>query len=154
MKSRLTHTKSPVRLLLFGATGLLLLAAMLPPLLHPAWGIPLMEGFSLFCHQLPARSFSLNGSPIALCHRCTGVMMGLLVGMALPIRRRLGLPVAALLAIALAPMTIDWAVEAFGFWTNTALTRVGTGLWGGVVLGVMILGSTMPRDAEARMTPA
>lgn len=33
------------------------------------------------CHQIPARSFHLDGQPLPLCARCTGIYLGVLLGM-------------------------------------------------------------------------
>ncbi len=43
------------------------------------------------CHQIPARTFHVNGTPLPLCARCTGIYLGALmgfVGMTLLGRRR------------------------------------------------------------------
>lgn len=36
--------------------------------------------FERVCHRQPERSFTLLGSPLAVCARCTGVYAGLLIG--------------------------------------------------------------------------
>jgi len=37
--------------------------------------------FSLICHQLPSKTFSLNGQLMPLCSRCTGIYTGFLVAL-------------------------------------------------------------------------
>jgi uncharacterized membrane protein len=41
------------------------------------------------CHQLPDRTFHFGGVALPLCSRCTGIYLGVLIGLiAVPIRRR------------------------------------------------------------------
>lgn len=46
--------------------------------------------FHQICHQLPERSFSLFGHPLAVCHRCLGIYFGFATGL-LFVGVRLGL---------------------------------------------------------------
>ncbi len=39
--------------------------------------------FHQICHQLPERSFSLAGHPLAVCHRCLGIYLGFAAGLLL-----------------------------------------------------------------------
>lgn len=152
MKSGLTHTKwSGARLAIAGGLLILLLAAALPPLLAPGWRVPLMHALSSFCHQIPERSFTHAGVPLGLCHRCTGIVAGLLVGLLAPwtgLRRWHPL---AILAVALAPLAVDWSLDFAGLLANTVASRVGTGIWGGAVLAGLILGAM--RTGTARTAP-
>ncbi|HQP36438.1 MAG TPA: DUF2085 domain-containing protein [Polyangiaceae bacterium] len=59
--------------------------------------LPSWEGFvhgtsTPFCHQLPERSFELRGHVFPLCTRCSGMWIGITLGIAagllLPLRRR------------------------------------------------------------------
>lgn len=94
----------------------------------PLWapGTPLAEAavfaFRGLCHQDPERSFAVGGHVMAICHRCTGIDVGLVLGAAaaglgvrVPVRSRLGwgLPVGAMglqvLLGWLAPATFDHA---------------------------------------------
>ena len=36
--------------------------------------------FSSVCHQMPDRSFIFSGFPFAVCHRCSGIYLGLILG--------------------------------------------------------------------------
>ena len=127
--------------------------AFLPPVLEGGARMGLMHGFSLVCHQIPERSLAIGGVPIALCHRCTGILVGLAVGLAvapLLIRsasaagRRLlgGVPgrhrAAVLLLLALIPASVDWALGATGLWANTPTSRVLTGAIIGLVAGLLV----------------
>ncbi len=39
--------------------------------------------FSHVCHQQPVRSFAIQGVPLAVCSRCTGIYSGLFLGVVL-----------------------------------------------------------------------
>ena len=127
--------------------------AFVPPFVDGMARAGLMHGFSFVCHQIPERSPAMGGVPIALCHRCTGILGGLAVGLAAaPLlmsaasaagRRLLGgVPgrhrAAVGLLLALIPTTVDWALGATGIWANTPLSRVLTGAIFGIVAGLLI----------------
>lgn len=144
------------------ACALLLLLAVLPPFVGPGFRHALMRGFDLTCHQIPERSFQIGGIPIALCQRCTGVVVGLVVG---------SLAVAALrdsdrpfirnarlfLVLSLLPMIIDWSLDAFGIWANVPFSRVATGLVFGCVAGYTFaraLAVRPPADSRLQSVPS
>lgn len=129
----------------------------LSPLLR-LWGYPragaaIFRMYTGFCHQLPARSFSLGGYQVCYCHRCTALYTGLLLltllyGLA---RWRWTISWRVLLLLTL-PMVIDglWhtlddllptlglrsadsAVGSLNFWLRMitgALFAAGVVLWG------------------------
>jgi uncharacterized membrane protein len=76
-----------LRLLLTGCALALALAPLAAPLLaagHPLTALLIRNFFSSLCHQIPARSFMVEGSPAAVCVRCTGIYCGAVLGMLLP----------------------------------------------------------------------
>jgi uncharacterized membrane protein len=88
--------------------------------------------FGFICHQLPARSFFIDGEPFGVCSRCFGVYFGLFLGVAVyPLWRAVDeiepLP-RFWLFLSLVPMAIDWSLTFFGIWENTHLSRHITGL--------------------------
>lgn len=116
-----------------GLTGMLLLLIVLPPVLSAPVRTGLMAAFHAVCHQLPERSFSLGGVPIAVCHRCTGIYAGLFLGallFPLVVRFDVWLWTQArwLLTLSLVPMAIDWGGDALGLFVNTPLSQAATGL--------------------------
>lgn len=78
------------------------------------------------CHQLPERSFALAGVPFAACHRCTGLYLGFMLGVALwPHLPRLAAKLAARprwVAVFMVPLAVDVVVD------NTPASRFATGL--------------------------
>ena len=125
------------------AAGVVLLAAS-PPFLDAGAAALVRAAFSPFCHQMPARSPSLHGVPFALCHRCTGIVAGLALGVLcgplVPrLMERLGSthPLAVLAAAGL-PTGADWLLGTTGVWANTGASRMATGALFGAAAGLML----------------
>lgn len=158
MKSALSDTKWSVAgwSLAAVATLGLLLAALAPPFVGPGTEAVLMGAFRPLCHQLSSRSFAVDGTPLAVCHRCTGIYLGLAVGViaVFPfVRRRTARWVRHdrwVLLAAIVPVVLDWGGDVLGVWSNTVGTRVTTGLWLGVVVGVVFARSLSLRRSEGR----
>jgi len=119
---------------------ILVVLAVLPPFVGPGLRHALMQGFDLTCHQIPERSFQIGGIPFALCHRCMGVVVGLVIGSMLVATFREAdssfFPHArSILILSVFPMVVDWGLDALGIWANVPFSRVITGLVFGVVAG-------------------
>ena len=120
------------------------------------------QGFSHFCHQLPERSFFIEGHALAVCARCTGIYAGFAVAAVLyPLTRSLRqteAPSRKWLFIAAAPLAIDFAIEFSGIWHNTHTTRLFTGalLGAAAVFYVMpgLLDLSLRRWRRVRERPA
>lgn len=147
-------------LALAGAAMLLLLMA------SPAWlpdgpAAMVQYAFSFVCHQLPDRSPHLGGHPLALCHRCAGILLGLGIGIAavraVPAHVGWGLfdqrPLTALL-LAGVPTAVDWLLGATGVWANTPLSRVATGLLFGLTAGVLVGRSLLQPPTQRLPSPS
>lgn len=139
-----------------GAVGTLVVLAVLPPVIGGTVGAGLHAAFSAVCHQLPERSPHFHGDPIALCHRCFGILAGLLVGLA--VLPSLGRRVAQVvtqgvqpvwLVTAALPTALDWALGAVGLLANTPASRLLTGAVFGIVAGA-ILGANLVAPPRAR----
>lgn len=107
----------------------------------------LYVGYSNGCHQLPARSFSLLHHPLAVCHRCCGLYFGLLAGMLIyPFvagLERTHLPGRGPVLCAALPLGLDVLLTELGWYTNTAGSRLTTGmLLGGVLAFYLMPGLT------------
>jgi len=104
---------------------------------------PLYSFFSLICHQIPARSFHVEGEQFGVCSRCFGVYFGLLFGFLIyPLWRRIDEtePISRIwLFLSLVPIGIDWALGVFGIWENTFTSRFLTGLLLGVACATFIV---------------
>jgi uncharacterized membrane protein len=91
--------------------------------------------FSGVCHQIPERSFFFLGHPLPVCHRCSGIYLGLFLGSMLqfsflhktPAARRWGV------GIAVFPMLLDLFLPYLGLWHNTASSRFLSGFLFGTI---------------------
>ncbi|MEM1042578.1 MAG: DUF2085 domain-containing protein [Bacteroidota bacterium] len=143
--------------LALAAVLVLLVPAVLPPFVGPGVRAVLHAAFDPFCHQLADRSFAVGGVPLALCHRCTGVVAGLALGaLALPGLRRWLAGFARYeglwVLVAVVPAALDWGGGVLGLWANTVGSRFATGLWFGLVIGVLFARALAVR--RARPAPA
>jgi uncharacterized membrane protein len=120
------------------ASALVLVASVFGP--RPA--------FATLCHQMPGRSFVVDGHLFAVCHRCTGIYTGIVGGLlltAFPAVRsffsRYGL---ILVGGALALVLFDFGLDFLGLVGNSPISRVLTGTIlgtsAGAFLGKVILG--------------
>jgi uncharacterized membrane protein len=110
----------------------LALAPLVAPLVaatHPLTALVIRSFFSRLCHQDPARSFFLGGSPVAVCVRCLGIYCGVALGMIL----RLGKGSAfRLLAVAMVVNLADVGSGMLHWHGNMPVTR----FWLGLLLGM------------------
>lgn len=88
--------------------------------------------FSGLCHQLPQRSFCINGQPMAVCSRCFGIYSSFGLGwLGLPLLAQLKerlIPSARTLLIAAVFLNIlDFLGNLLGFWHNTLVSRMVAG---------------------------
>jgi len=132
---------------LAAASGLVCALAVAPPILASLAlvraGTTFHLLFSPLCHQLPARCFVILGRPIAVCHRCAGIYLGIFLGSLVRNEfmhssakiRRLFLMAASV------PLLLDFLLQFAGIWQGSALSRFGTGLVFGMVAAWLLLRS-------------
>lgn len=106
---------------------------------------------SVICHQLPDRSFFLDGRQFPVCARCTGLYVSGLVGLGgwLAVKLAAGWrpiavrPRAALMIVGAAalPTAVSYATGVAGVWDGSNLTRallaVPLGLAAGAVVAAV-----------------
>lgn len=116
--------------------GLLLLVAIVGAPLAMASGHTIVagdiyKGFSYLCHQLPDRSFHIEGYQFAVCSRCTGLYVGFaLTALAYPLIRPVRAtttPALIWLILATVPLLVDFSLGYFNIWANTHASRFITG---------------------------
>jgi uncharacterized membrane protein len=94
--------------------------------------------FAPVCHQIPGRSFSLVGHPLAVCARCLGIYLCFLLGTLLyPIGGRLTrirLPQLRTFLVISAPIAADTAANFLRLWSSSNVLRLATGLLWGLLL--------------------
>lgn len=117
------------------------MVATLPPFLPEAAREVIMGGFSAVCHQLPSRSYHVNGISLAVCHRCMGIYYATAAGaiIFLLMRNRpriLSSKAGAIIVASLIPLGIDWLIDVIGWWSNTPYSRFATGALFGSAAGI------------------
>lgn len=106
------------------------------------------RAFGTICHQLPERSYFVDGHKLAVCSRCTGLFAGfaftLLVYPLIRPLRTTATPERKWLVLAAIPTFIDFSLTFFGIWENTHTSRLLTGL----LLGSTAVFYVMPGIAD------
>ena len=103
---------------------------------------------SVVCHQLPERSFVLDGRQLPVCARCTGLylsgaagVLGWCVWKAAQGWRRFAVPPRAALTItigAAVPTALSYFAGVAGIWDGTNLTRALFAVPLGLSAGAMV----------------
>ena len=103
---------------------------------------------SVVCHQLPERSFFIDGQQLPVCARCTGLYASGLAGLAAwPIVklwrgwRRIFVPpriALVIVAIAATPTALSVLTGALGVWDGSNVTRALLAIPLGLAAGVVV----------------
>ena len=138
--------------LLAGTSGVLLLA-LLPPFLPAETQDAVRRCFAPVCHQAPSRSPHVGGVPIALCDRCSGIYLGLVVGVTITgwgdsLWAALGRQGRYLLLGSLVPLGVDWIGPILKLWSNGPMSRALTGLLFGTVAASYVTNRILRRVAR------
>ncbi len=122
---------------------LILLAPYLTNSGHTLSADLLYTTFSLTCHQLPERSFSLFGFKFAVCARCTGIYFGaLLTTLFYPFILEIDnkkTPNKYLLLLSLIPIGLDGGIQLITNYESNNILRLLTGLFFGCVIPLYVL---------------
>ena len=114
-----------------GLVSLILVAPIAAAGGHNGLAFAIYRAFGTMCHQIPARSYFIDGHQFAVCSRCTGIYFGFAFTLLLyPLIRSLrstATPPRSLLILAALPLAIDFSLTFFGFWENTHTSRLLTG---------------------------
>lgn len=139
---RLQFAGSKVGLLFLLLSVVVFVLLLLPPSVSAEWRFMIMTAFSSVCHQIPERSFHIAETSLAVCHRCTGIyagipmaMMGIMITKGWRITKNTW---ASLLFGSLFLLGLDWGLTVLGFWENTMLSRLTTGLLFGLAAGAFL----------------
>lgn len=111
---------------------------------HNGVAAAVYRAFGVLCHQLPERSFFIDGHKLGVCSRCTGLYGGFTLTLLLyPLVRSLrstSFPARKWLFLAALPLAIDFALKFLGLWENTHTSRLLTG----ILLGSVTVFYVMP----------
>jgi uncharacterized membrane protein len=115
---------------------------------HNDVAFAIYRAFGTICHQIPERSYCIDGHKLAVCSRCTGIYAGfaftLLVYPLVRSLRDTSTPPRSYLIFAALPLAIDFSLTFFGIWENTHTSRLLTGL----LLGSVAVFYVMPGIVE------
>ena len=127
------------------ALGLMLglvpvLLAVLPPFVPEPVRAWVMLLFTPMCHQLPARSWHVDGVALAVCHRCFGIYAALPLGALTfgamrPWRAALRRHAKPVFIGALTVPGVDWIGGVLGVWASSAVVQSSTGAFFGLAAG-------------------
>ena len=91
-------------------------------------------GSRLGCHQMPERSFFYKGYQFPLCARCTGLIIGYLLGVLIYFLKVLNWKIAIILCI---PLVLDGGSQYLNWRISNQVLRLITGILCGI--GIMFL---------------
>lgn len=91
-------------------------------------------GARLGCHQMPERSFFYKGYQFPLCARCTGLVIGYLMGILIYFLKIINWEITILLCI---PLVIDGGSQYLKWRMSNQRLRLITGILCGI--GIMVL---------------
>ena len=83
-----------------------------------------------FCHRLPERSLTIVGYTLPLCARCTGIVIGSILGIILYYLNIIFMPLIYVLL--LFPLIIDGVTQLLNYRQSTNVLRLTTGILFGV----------------------
>ncbi len=139
-----------MKLRLAFAILVLALAPLAAPLLaatHPLTALLIRSFFSRLCHQDPARSFVIGGSPVAVCVRCLGIYCGVALGLFLRVGKA---SAVRLLAAAMLLNLLDVGSGMVHWHGNMPVTRFWLGLLLGMAAGSVLCQAPSPRLGRLR----
>lgn len=86
--------------------------------------------FMFFCHRIPERSFFIRGKQFPICARCTGILVGYLIGIIyLLVTSKYNLILELSLMV---PLAIDGIGQYLGYWISNNKRRFLTGILAGL----------------------
>lgn len=85
--------------------------------------------YMFFCHQIPERSFFFRGHQFPICARCTGILIGYVIGLIyIFFFRDLHIILELILMV---PLLIDGTGQYLGYFKSTNSRRLITGILAG-----------------------
>jgi uncharacterized membrane protein len=133
--------------LVVGFVSLIVIAPLALAHGHNDAAFVLYQMFGRVCHQIPERAFYLEGHPLAVCARCTGIYFGFAASvLVFPLVRSLrrgDTPARKWLLLAAVPALLDFALGYSGIRENTHWSRLVTGALLGAVAAFYVVPGLM-----------
>lgn len=105
----------------------------------------------MFCTEISDHSYYLNGNQMPFCARCTGIFIGLIVGMLIAVIFNPKVSIF-LIGLAIVPILIDGGLQLITTYQSTNPLRIATGLLAGVAVSLYLSNvaniALAPRRAE------
>jgi uncharacterized membrane protein len=97
------------------------------------------------CHQIAERSYYFNDNQMAVCSRCFGIYLGILIGMVVALIKKINLTgkFVVIVLLSVLPLGIDGTGQLFGYWVSTNTLRLITGLLAGTCVGAAFVVSVV-----------
>jgi uncharacterized membrane protein len=118
-----------------------------------AGAVGLYASGARICHQRPDRCFRIDGRPMPVCARCTGLYAGAAIAAPLALvwaARPSGRRARAVAAAAALPTAITWAIEMAGLAHPSNLVRFVAALPLGCVAAWLVV-STLPHGPRLQL---
>jgi len=144
-KKRIIIVFAVLNLWIIGFTSVPLLKTTAPTLANS-----ISDVVGRTCHQIPNRSLYIDGSPIAVCARCTAVYIaGWVVLILYFLRGKIRLFPGYLYLLCTAPMILDFILEKMSIYHNlTAVRLITGGLFGLTLFHLMIVSMQSDDDVS------
>lgn len=129
--------------ILIGLVALWCLGIVIAPLYNDSILSQSLYGFySIVCHQFESRSFHIHDQKLAVCIRCFSIYTGFLFALivvSLPITvKKIQSRTFIIFLLLTVPILLDGISSLFGFTTSTTVTRILTGSFFGIGLGLLL----------------
>jgi len=96
----------------------------------------------ILCHQKVERSYFINGNQMPFCSRCTGIFLGLALGMLISIifynKIVFSDKIVIFILLLILPLVIDGTMQLFGVWESKNIIRIVTGILTGIAGSIAI----------------
>jgi len=124
-----------------------LLGIILTPILA-ASGLPIVQKIAAFayffyqpiCHQMPDRSFWLEGFTLAVCVRCFSFYLGgFLITLIYLFKEKIRMWYFSIYLSLVIPAVLDFLLEKFGFYANVVDLRIFSGFMLGLAIFHLLL---------------
>ena len=89
--------------------------------------------YMFFCHRLQERSFHYKGKPFPICARCTGILIGYIIGILSLIVMDYNILITTMVGpLLIIPLAIDGLGQLYNYWVSNNNRRCLTGILAGV----------------------
>jgi uncharacterized membrane protein len=102
--------------------------------------------FKDFCHQMPERTLTIFGTPMAVCSRCAGIYAGIAIGAILPPLRFMTRHGRAAIWTAFSIVLLDVIIQNYMLHSVNHFSRVATGIIAGWAASAFLFSSLEPKS--------